>query len=144
MRADQVGAPYPSGFVKDPKEWFNTKAFAQPAPGNFGNYSRNVVRAPGVELFNLSAGKTFRLTERLQLQFRIESFNAFNHPQFDMPDPSVTDSTFGVITSAEPLDRIREPCACSSEGSVTDRRGHGRHSPRPLHPAGANVPNDSI
>ena len=102
MRADQVGNPYPSGFRKDPTQWFNTKAFSQPAPGNFGDSSRNVVRAPGVELFNLTAGKSFRISEQVQLQFRIESFNALNHPQFNMPDSAVNDSTFGVITSAGP------------------------------------------
>jgi hypothetical protein len=102
MRADQVGKPYPSGFRKDPTQWLNTAAFAQPAPGNFGDSSRNAVRAPGVELLNLTAGKTFKITDRLQLQLRIESFNALNHPQFQMPDPEVNDSTFGVITAAGP------------------------------------------
>jgi hypothetical protein len=102
MRADQVGTPYPSGFRKDPTRWMNTAAFAQPAPGHFGTSSRNVVRAPGVELFNLMAGKNFRVNDRIQIQFRIESFNALNHPQFNMPDPQVNDSTFGAISSAGP------------------------------------------
>jgi hypothetical protein len=55
-----------------------------------------------VELINLTAGKNFMLGEHVQLQVRIESFNAFNHPQFNGPDSGVNDTNFGVITSAGP------------------------------------------
>ena len=97
-RADIVGDPYPHGFRKDPTHWFNASAFAQPAPGYFGDSSRNVIRAPGEELIDLSAGKTFSLGERLRLQIRFESFNALNHPQFGFPDAGVNDgANFGTI-----------------------------------------------
>jgi hypothetical protein len=36
----------------------------------------------------------------MSLQFRAEFFNAFNHVQFNNPDGSINDSTFGVVSSA--------------------------------------------
>ena len=38
----------------------------------------------------------------MKIQFRLESFNAFNHPQFNAPDTSVFSPRFGVIGSAKP------------------------------------------
>ena len=98
-RANQIGDPYPSGFHKSLGEWFNTAAFAQPAAGDFGDSSRNVIRAPGINSWNLSLFKNFHLSERARLQLRLESFNAFNHPHFGLPDQNVNSATFGVISS---------------------------------------------
>jgi hypothetical protein len=105
-RANQVGNPYPSGFTKGPKHWFSTSAFAQPAPGYFGNSSRNAVRGPGPEVLNLTVGKSFSIADRLQLQIRLESFNALNHPQFGFPDSGVNDgANFGTINSTSAANR---------------------------------------
>lgn len=38
--------------------------------------------------------------ERTQVQFRAEFFNAFNHPNWDMPGRDYGASAFGVISSA--------------------------------------------
>ena len=38
----------------------------------------------------------------MKIQFRLESFNAFNHPQFNAPDTNVSSPRFGVIGSAKP------------------------------------------
>jgi hypothetical protein len=107
-RADQVGTPYPSGFHKSITEWFNTSAFAQPAAGDFGNSSRNVIRMPGVANWDLSLLKSFTLPEKASLQFRFESFNAFNHPQFGLPNQSVTSATFGTISTLNAYHPARE------------------------------------
>lgn len=48
---------------------------------------------------NLSMFKTFPIHERLHLQFRAESFNLTNTPQFAAPDTNVTDTTFGERTN---------------------------------------------
>ena len=80
--------------------WFNTDAFAFPAPGTFGNAGRNILDGPGYQNFNVSLVKNTALTEDVNLQFRIEAFNFFNHPNFNLPDNFLPSPTFGRITSA--------------------------------------------
>lgn len=98
-RANLVGNPYPSGFQKSIKQWFNKAAFANPAPGDFGNSGRNMLRGPRLDLLNLSLFKDFSLFDRLRMETRLEAFNALNHPQFSFPSQNVTSATFGVISS---------------------------------------------
>jgi hypothetical protein len=102
QRADVVGNPYPSGFVKSVNGWFDRKAFAQPAMGLYGTSGRNVLRSPGINNWDLSLFKNVTITERLRYQLRFESFNTFNHTQFTQPDANVDSPTFGVISGARP------------------------------------------
>jgi len=101
-RADIVGDPYPSGFEKSINAWFNTTAFAQPAAGNFGTIGRNTLRGPGIHNLDLALFKNFDLTHGARLQFRFESFNAFNHVQFNAPVVNVAENRFGRILEARP------------------------------------------
>jgi len=81
-------------------QWFNTAAFAFPAPGTFGNAGRNILEGPGFQSVNASLVKNTALSERVNLQFRAEAFNLFNHPNFNLPDNFLGSPTFGRITSA--------------------------------------------
>ena len=83
-----------------PSQWFNTAAFAFPAPGTFGNAGRNIVDGPGYQSVNASLVKNTHLTESVNLQFRVEAFNLFNHPNFNLPDNFLGSPTFGQISSA--------------------------------------------
>jgi Carboxypeptidase regulatory-like domain len=85
-------------------EWFNTAAFAQPAPFTFGNAPRYMtnVRAPGLGNWDIGLQKWFYYREILKLQFRAEMFNAFNHANFYGPDGNLTDPSFGVISQTLP------------------------------------------
>ena len=65
-------------------EWINPAAFASPA-GEFGTAPRDLFSGPGTWQIDLATDKTFTLTERLQLQFRSEFYNIFNHPQLGQP-----------------------------------------------------------
>lgn len=81
--------------------YFNTSDFSQPAPFTLGNgpaYYDNL-RSPGLDSTDLAFFKEFKAVEKLNVQFRAEMFNAFNHVQFGSPDTGVTDSSFGQITS---------------------------------------------
>ncbi len=77
-----------------------TAAFTVPASGTFGNAGRNILDGPGYRNFNASLIKNARLGESLNLQLRLEAFNLFNHPNFDLPDNFLGSSTFGQILSA--------------------------------------------
>jgi hypothetical protein len=97
-RPNLVGNPELSNPTTD--RWFNTAAFAFPAPGTFGNAGRNILDGPGYQTVNLSLLKNTALSERVTLQFRAEAFNLFNHPNFNLPDNFLGSPTFGLITSA--------------------------------------------
>jgi len=78
------------------EEWFNRSAFARPRTGTFGNMGRNSLRGPGVNKWDLALFKMFHATERTQLQFRGEFFNAFNHPNFGGGGTTLNTTTAGV------------------------------------------------
>jgi hypothetical protein len=86
--------------------WFNKSSFAAPlAPwaggGNqgFGNAAKDAIILPGLFNFNLAAFKTFAFRENVKLQMRFESFNTFNHTEFQNIDASTNDANFGQVTS---------------------------------------------
>ena len=84
-----------------PERWFNTSAFVFPARGTFGNAGRNIVAGPAYNNVNFSLVKNTHFTEQVNLQFRAEFFNLFNHPNFNLPDSFLGSPTFGVISSAK-------------------------------------------
>jgi len=86
---------------RTPDRWFNTSAFAFPPFGSFGNAGRNILDGPGFANFNASVLKTTKIVEGLNLQFRAEAFNLFNHPNFNLPDNFLGSPTFGRILSAQ-------------------------------------------
>lgn len=69
--------------------WFNTNAFAAPAPGTFGNMRRNSVYGPGLSQVNMALRKNFALTERLNAEIAANATNVLNHPSFGQPDPQI-------------------------------------------------------
>lgn len=95
--------PNVSGDVEGPKtieQWFNTAAFSAPAANTFGNSPRSVVRAPYRHITDLALFKNFVVSERVRLQYRLEAFNVFNHPNFTGVGTVLGTPTFGRLTSA--------------------------------------------
>jgi hypothetical protein len=80
-------------------QWFNEAAFAEPAPGTFGNERRNQLTGPGFALVNLSLGKTFAIWEQVHLQIRADANNAFNHANFSEPNIDLSVDPNGAITT---------------------------------------------
>jgi hypothetical protein len=85
--------------------WFNPAAFANPAPGTFGNTRRNTLIGPGFADVDISIAKEFPLHEAMKLEFRADAYNAFNHINYANPDADVgytggtlADTTAGTIT----------------------------------------------
>ncbi len=81
-------------------QWFNTAAFTAVPQFAIGNSSRNPVRGPGLQNADLMIGKTFRVTERLNVEFRAEAFNVTNTPPLNDPSGSFGSAAFGTITTA--------------------------------------------
>jgi carboxypeptidase family protein len=66
-------------------EWFNPACFAQPAAGELGNANRAPLSGPDFVNTDFSVIKHFVPREGMQLDFRTEFFNLFNHPQYGAP-----------------------------------------------------------
>jgi hypothetical protein len=95
--ANCLGGPVTGGHF-----YFNPNAFdcVNVPIFSFGNSGRNILRGPGRNNFDISIGRTFKLSENKWVEFRSEFFNAFNHAQFFNPDHSGGDGNFGQITQA--------------------------------------------
>ena len=77
-----------------------TGCFAQPDSLQFGNLSPNVINGPGYWNLDGSVFRNFKIGERFTLEVRGEAFSAVNTPQWNNPDTTFGNSTFGVIRGA--------------------------------------------
>ena len=98
-RPNQVGSvsyPHKVG------EWFDTGAFVAPSLGDWGTAGHNSLRGPGRDNWNLSLFKSFVLSESRGSRFelRAESFNAWNHTEFNQVSNALGSSNFGQVTTA--------------------------------------------
>ncbi len=66
--------------------------------GRFGNIGRNTMRAGGINNFDINVSKRTKTTERTNVEFRADFFNAFNHPQFGIP--TAAGDAFSSVTSS--------------------------------------------
>jgi hypothetical protein len=116
-RPDLVGNPNLANAVSGPihnnngiQPWFNTSAYAQVCPtvsgvttcptgARPGNSHPGSVRGPGLWRGDLSLHKNTKITEAVNLQFRAEASNVFNHTNPDGISTSYTSSLFGKVTS---------------------------------------------
>jgi hypothetical protein len=81
------------------KSWFNQAAFATQPTGTFGNLGRFAIYGPGTWNIDIAGSRTFKLTERFNLQARADVFNILNHANWGTPGTSITATNFGQITS---------------------------------------------
>lgn len=109
INPDFHGSLYP-GTVQ---QWFNPEAFAAPAPGAFGNTSRDSMIGPGLENADISVSKSLSIRERLRTQFRAEYFNVLNHANFTTPNAVV------FSTGPTPAKTSTAPVLSPTAGVVT-------------------------
>jgi hypothetical protein len=103
--ANCTGDPF-SGASNSPDQYtnggffINPAAFAIPGSGTFGSCAPRKFHGPGIQDTDLSLFKQFKMTERVQMQFRAEFFNAFNHPNFQNPNANIAfPGSFGKVTN---------------------------------------------
>lgn len=80
--------------------YFDVSCFAATRLGTFGDSGRNIVEIPGLNNWDVSLLKDTHLTEKVNLQFRAEFFNFFNHAQFGQPDLNANSQFIGQVRSA--------------------------------------------
>ncbi|HEV2273741.1 MAG TPA: hypothetical protein VGR96_06215 [Acidobacteriaceae bacterium] len=107
-RADQIGnpsLPKHRSHAQEAREFFNTAAFRENAPGTYGETPRDYLSGPGYEDFDFSVVRAFRLPlgrkESQTLQFRAESFNLANRVNFANPTATVSSKAYGTISTAD-------------------------------------------
>jgi hypothetical protein len=81
-------------------DYFNPSYFAPEPLGQFGNVPPEFFSGPGTNNFDMALLKDTRIHDAMNIEFRVEAFNIFNHAQFGGPDGTYTDSQFGQVTSA--------------------------------------------
>jgi hypothetical protein len=95
----------PNDGPKTTAEWFDRACFAMPAPYTYGDARRDIVIGPGLDDFDGTLQKQFPLRESMSLNFRLDVFNVFNHPNFNPPAGAgrtfSASPSFGAITSAQ-------------------------------------------
>jgi len=88
-----------SGSQRSTVRFFNTAAFTMPAAGTFGNVGRNTLIGPGLFNMDVVLSRYVRLKEGVNLQFRAEFFNGFNHSNYNLVGRIINDPTYGQVLS---------------------------------------------
>jgi hypothetical protein len=83
--------------VTDPGSTFNGQVFFNPVAGTVGDLQRRMFDGPNVFNMDLSLIKNTKITERQSLEFRVDAFNALNHPAFFSGDQNINSTTFGQV-----------------------------------------------
>jgi hypothetical protein len=110
--ANGVNRPNWNGSISYPHtiaQWFDPASFSTPAIGAWGNLPSGMIRSPGRDNWNVALFKSFLFSERRNshLEFRVETFNTFNHTQFNnisnwanfASDRKTVVNNFGAVTS---------------------------------------------
>ena len=90
-----------------PNGWFNPAAFTAAPQGRWGTSGAGNAQGPGMQIYNLSLQKMFNLREHMNVRLRVDFVNAFNHTNFQAPSATITNASFGTITSAYPARNIQ-------------------------------------
>lgn len=97
IRPDFTGATLYTGVYPNPL------AFAAPKPGHWGNAGRNTITGPNQFALNASLGRSFRITDRFNADFRFDSTNALNHVNFGAWNTNMSSTQFGLPTTPSPM-----------------------------------------
>lgn len=102
-RAEATGLPIDAGsgfFNGAGSGFFNLAAFTVPPPGVYGNAGRNTIPGPGLVNLNLAFARSFNLSERRRLEFRVESNNVLNHVNYTSFYTVVNAVNYGLPSGA--------------------------------------------
>jgi hypothetical protein len=99
-RVDRIGDGNLPPDQRTLAHWFDTTAFVKHLDwATYGNVGTNPLFADGQVQLDSSLFKDFGIREGMVLQFRVDAFNTFNHPDFNPPNSKVGSQSIGVVTS---------------------------------------------
>jgi hypothetical protein len=103
LRPDVTGVP------ADPAKgsYANPAAFATPAPGRWGDASRNAITGPATFSLNASVARTFRIGDRLNFDWRIDAANVLNRVTYGSVNTLITSPQFGLPNRANDMRKLR-------------------------------------
>ncbi|MBM3740914.1 MAG: hypothetical protein FJW39_34660 [Acidobacteria bacterium] len=96
--------------------WFDLAAFAPAAQFTFGNSGRGILTGPGNFNVDLGIHRNFKISEGKRLSFRWEMFNAFNRPNFGLPNSAIGNPVAGQISGTAPARIILDQAVETSAG----------------------------
>ena len=84
-------------------QWFDRTVFPVVPLGSyrFGSSGRNILDGPGAININTSLSRRLRFRENRSVQFRADTFNLPNHPNFNLPENKVDIISGGSISRAK-------------------------------------------
>jgi hypothetical protein len=100
IRPDYTGAPLysaPDGLH------INPAAFVAPPRGYWGNAGRNSITGPAQFTLSASLGRTFRVSDRLNLDMRVDATNALNHVTYTEWNTIINSTQFGLPAAANAM-----------------------------------------
>ncbi len=105
---------------------FNGKSvMVPPVLGTFGTMGRNIFRDTGFHNVDLSVSKNFKFGERFKAQFRAETFNVFNHPNFANPWGATDGYGQGAFADPSAIGQFGCGCATPDNAAVNPVLGSG-------------------
>jgi hypothetical protein len=105
IRPDVTGMPLYTG--QKPGFYLNSDAFQDPQPGQWGNASRDSITGPPQFSLNASLARTFRMSDRLNLDLQFAATNPFNHPTYTSYYVTIDNAFFGLPASVNAMRSIR-------------------------------------
>ena len=95
-RADATGLPVTGGTG----QFFNLEAFSVPTAGTFGTAGVNTITGPGLFSLNSAFARSFNISERRRIEFRIESTNTLNNVNYTSLYTTVNATNYGLPSAA--------------------------------------------
>ena len=116
QRADQVKPEVQKlGGIGRGQPFFDPTAYAAVSDPRFGTAGFNSLRGPGRVNWDFGLFRHFRITEKVDMEFRAESFNFTNTPKFGNPGANVSNLQFNPDGSIRNLNGFAEITSASEE-----------------------------
>ncbi|WP_321471217.1 carboxypeptidase regulatory-like domain-containing protein [uncultured Paludibaculum sp.] len=104
IRPDYTGVPQ---YDVAPGRFVNSAAYAAPQSGQWGTAGRNTITGPSQFTLNASMSRTFRVTDRLNLDLRLDSVNLLNRVNYSVWNTTVNGAQFGLPASANAMRSVQ-------------------------------------